>query len=631
MKFSFLGRWKRTDNAIFESTLNPETRRQGGMHYTSIENIHKVIDPLFLDVYREQFRQAMAEKQPKRRKAKLKELQHALASGRYFDPACGSGNFLTESYLSLRRLENDILRETITDKAGTGVLGFDFADDEEDFVQVSIQQFYGIEINDFAVSVAKTAMWIAESQMFNETEDIIHKEMDFLPLHTNSNIHEGNALRMDWREVLEPADNVKIMGNPPFVGSSRLSEKQKEEREQIFYGNGGELDYVACWYRKSLDYMHGHQMTGAFVSTNSICQGQQVAPLWKPLFDEGLCITFAYKTFVWNSESTEKAHVYCVIIGFANFPVAKKQIYSGNVKEVANINAYLMDAPNIFIEKRRKPLCHIPSMVYGLKPADNGNLILSDEEKSALVKKEPRAEKWIRPFLTAREYVHGLKRWCLWLEGITPAELKQLSVIRERIIACKEWRSQQKTSGDAYKLRDMPTSMRPSKKFHAGAYIVFPLHTGEGRRYIPMGFEATGAIPGNSVSIALDVTTYHFGVLVSNVHMAWMRAVCGRIKGDYRYSSDIVYNNFPWPTPTDAQREDIVRTAQGILDARALYPDSSLADLYDDVLMPKELREAHRANDRAVMRAYGFSLKLTESECVAELMKLYQALVEKAK
>ena len=611
--------------AVFESTLNPDTRRKGGMHYTSIENIHKVIDPLFLDDLKKELEEIKSIQVENTRKKRLVAYQEKLASLKFLDPACGSGNFLTETYLSLRKLENEAVSCYYE---GQMVLG-DFVNP----IKVSISQFYGIEINDFAVTVAKTALWIAENQMIEETQKIVHMDIDFLPLTTNAFIHEGNAMRLDWNNVIAHGDITYIMGNPPFIGSSRLSNEQKQDRQNIFGKNGGELDYVACWYKKAAIYMQRTKIETAFVSTNSICQGQQVAPLWKPLFDAGIHINFAYKTFIWDSESSEKAHVYCIIVGMSMCNHLNKNLYSGKiVNRVNNINAYLIDAPDIFIEKRRTPVCDVPPVIYGIKPADNGNLCLSNDEKNALVKAEPEAEKWIRPFITAKEYIHGGKRWCLWLEGITSTELKKLPKIRSRVIACKEWREQQSISGDAYKLRNCPTLMRPSKKFHAGNFIVFPLHTGEGRKYIPMGFENNGAIPGNSVSISLDIGIYHFGILESNVHMAWMRIACGRLEMRYRYGSDTVYNTFPWPNPTPTQKAKIEKTAQAILDARAKYPDSSLADLYDELTMPPELRKAHQENDKAVMEAYGWNWRgMTESDCVAELMKLYQKLVNAEK
>ncbi len=619
--------------AIFESTLNPDTRRKGGMHYTSIENIHKVIDPLFLDDYREKFHMAMEEKTLKKRLERLKALQKELASGKYFDPAAGSGNFLTESYLSLRRLENDIMRETVTDKAGTGLLGF--AEEEWNPIQVSIDQFYGIEINDFAVSVAKTALWIAESQMMHETEDIMQREMDFLPLTTNANIHEGNALRMDWKEILPPSDNVKILGNPPFVGYSLQSKSQKEDMLNIYldeknkpYKKAGKIDYVAAWYFKASQYMQGTRVRCALVSTNSITQGEQVADVWKPLYDRfGIHIDFAHRTFRWDSESNQKAHVHCVIVGFSCADNSKgKRLFTGErLQLVENINPYLIEAPDVFIESRKKPLADVPEMIYGNKPTDGGFLFLTPEERAEALDKEPQIASCIRQIYGATEYINGKLRYCLWLNNVSPSLIKNSKFIIERVAKVRDFRldSSKKATQESANTPALFQEIRQPDT----TYIIVPCHSSENRRYIPMSFISPDIIVNNAVQIIPHATIYDFGILTSNVHMAWMRIVCGRIKSDYRYSKDIVYNNFPWPTPTPAQQAVIEKTAQGILDARALYPDSSLADLYDELTMPKELRAAHRANDKAVMQAYGFWGKLnSESECVAELMKMYESL-----
>ena len=609
--------------AVFESTLNPETRRAGGMHYTSVENIHKVIDPLFLDGLKEEFQEIRQISVPKTRDQKLRAFQDKLASLTFLDPAAGSGNFLTESYLSLRRLENEVLR---TIYRGTQIaMGTELFNP----IKVSIQQFYGIEINDFAVTVAKTALWIAESQMLEETKETIYGfDGDFLPLKTYVNITEGNALRIDWNDVI-PAEKLNyIMGNPPFVGNSRLSDTQKQDRDNIFNGKGGELDYVCCWYRKATDFIRNTKVSCAFVSTNSICQGQQVLPLWKPLFHEGLHIDFAHKTFVWDSEASIKAHVYCIIVGFSFIETEQPRIFEGNkTSVVTHINAYLSPAEDIFVEKRKKAIFSgAPIVIKGFQPTDNGYLILNDDEKDELIKSEPKVQKWIRPFITAREYINQKNRWCLWLVGASPTDIRTSPEIKKRVSLCKEWREQQKESGDAYKLRNSPTLMRQNSRFKESDFIVLPRVTGERRRYIPFGFVEEGAIPGDSIMLALDANKYHFGILCSNVHMSWMRTVAGRLKGDYRYSSDIVYNTFPWPTPSPEQKAAIEKTAQGILDARDLYPESSLADLYDPLTMPPELRKSHVANDRAVMAAYGFSTKMSESDCVAKLMQMYQQL-----
>lgn len=419
--------------------------------------------------------------------------------------------------------------------------------------------------------------------------------------------------------------------NPPFVGNSRLSDEQKLEREMLFDGNGGELDYVSCWYKKAADYCLGTNILCAFVSTNSICQGQQVAPLWKPLFEKGIHIDFAYKTFIWDSEASIKAHVYCIIVGFSYTGNKRRMIYEeSSCYEVEHINGYLMAAQNMFIDKRKTSIYkEAPIVIKGFQPTDNGYLILNDTEKNAVLLDEPKANKWIRPFITAREYIYQKNRWCIWLVGASPTEIKQMPVIHRRIEAVKAWRESQKETGDAYKLKDVPHLMRKNNRFSEKDFIVLPRVSGERRRYIPFGFVKAGAIPGDSIMLALDANKYHFGILCSNVHMAWVRTVAGRLKGDYRYSSDIVYNNFPWPSPTAEQKIKIEKTAQGILDARALYPNSSLADLYNPVLMPIELRKAHQVNDRAVMQAYGFNIKeMSEADCVAELMKMYQELVK---
>ncbi|EJO21217.1 methyltransferase domain protein [Selenomonas sp. FOBRC6] len=609
--------------AVFESTLNPATRRAGGMHYTSIENIHKVIDPLFLDALRDELEACKAKKTETARRKALLDFQEKLAAGRYFDPAAGSGNFLTETYLSLRRLENEVLRELSGVKVFLGGI--------DNPVKVSIGQFYGIEINDFAVTVARTALWIAESQMMKETESIVHMTLDFLPLRTYDNIHEGNALRMDWREILPPTDNVRVMGNPPFVGARimQAGSSQKEDVASVFAGwkNVGNLDYVCCWYKRAADYMVGTNICAAFVSTNSVTQGDSVATLWKPLFANGISIHFAHRTFIWDSESNSKAHVYCVIVGFGYEKPDAPIIYTnGQVTHIKHINAYLVDAVDVFIENRNKTLCDVPKIGIGCQPIDNGQYLFTEEEKDEFLAKEPKAAPYFKEWYGAQEFIHRKPRYCLWLSACTPHELRQLPLCRARVEAVREFRLKSPRAATR-KLADKPANYTEARQ-SASDYILIPRHSSENRRYIPMGFLPATTICGDANMIVPDATLYHFGILTSNVHMAWTRAVCGRLKSDYRYSKSIVYNNFPWCDPTPEQKAAIAQTAQGILDARALYPESSFADLYDDVVMPPELREAHRANDRAVMRAYGFSTKLSESECVAELMKRYEQLVQ---
>ena len=616
--------------AVFESTLNPETRRAGGMHYTSIENIHKVIDPLFLDGLKREFSEIAAIGEIKARNRKFRAFQAKLAGLKFLDPACGSGNFLTETYLSLRRLENDILRQ-LTDQVMFGGV------QKEDLIQVSIGQFYGIEINDFAVTVARTALWIAESQMMKETEDVVHMSLDFLPLRSYANITEGNALRLDWESVVPKHQLSYIMGNPPFVGYSLQSKEQKKDILSIYvnekgkpYKTAGKIDYVAGWYFKASQLIQGTNIRIAFVSTNSITQGEQVAGVWKPLYDRfGIHIDFAYRTFRWDSEANLKAHVHCVIVGFSVAPNnAEKRIYSEEHFQMAeNINAYLMDAPTVFIESRSKSLCEVPEMLYGNKPTDGGFLFLTNDEYQDVQKREPEILKYIRRVYGASEFINNKPRFCIWLVGVSPAEVRKSKFIMERVESVRKFRLAS-TKAATRKSAEMPTLFQEVRHPNSD-YIIVPCHSSETRKYIPLGFVSPEIIVNDAVQIIPNATTYHFGVLTSNVHMAWMRAVCGRIKSDYRYSKDIVYNNFPWPTPTEEQKTKIEQTAQGILDARALYTDCSLADLYDEVTMPVELRRAHQANDKAVMAAYGFPVRTTtEASCVAELMRMYQRLVE---
>ena len=602
--------------AVFESTLNPETRRSGGMHYTSIENIHKLIDPLFLDGLKAEFAEIAAVTVERTRKAKLEAFQRKLAGLKFLDPACGSGNFLTETYISLRRLEN----ETIS-LLHKGQIMLDIGNP----IQVSIGQFYGIEINDFAVTVAKTALWIAESQMMKETEDVVHMTLDFLPLKSYANIVEGNALRTEWTDVVPKHELDYIMGNPPFVGFSHMSATQKEDMQSIF-PDAKNLDLVSAWYKIASDFIQGTNIECGFVSTNSITQGETVASLWRFL---NIRINYAHRTFVWDSEAKLKAHVHCVIIGFAAFDRKIKTIFSdGRDRQVENINAYLCDAPDVIVTSRNKPLCKVSPMVYGNKPADGGNLIIEDSEYEDFINQEPQAKPFIRPLLGAVEYLHGKKRWCLWLDGMSPAEIKKCPLVYERVRRCKESRENSVAAG-IRKFAATPMLFAQRTQPVGKPYIIIPRHSSQTRRYVPFGFVSPDVIVNDAVQIIPNATLYDFGILISNVHMAWMRVVCGRIKSDYRYSKDVVYNNFPWPTPTDAQKAKIEQTAQAILDARALYPDSSLADLYDETTMPPELRKAHQQNDKAVMVAYGFWGKLnSEPACVAELMKMYQNLTE---
>lgn len=610
--------------AVFESTLNPDTRRSGGMHYTSIENIHKVIDPLFLNELRDKLNEAESYKNEKTRNEKLIEFQNYIASLNFLDPACGSGNFLTETYLSLRRLENEAL-----EVMSNGMMMLDMSG----IIKVSIQQFYGIEINDFAVKVAKTALWIAEAQMWNETKKIISTMSnigDFLPLETYENIVEVNALRIDWNDVIPNSKCNYIMGNPPFVGARLMSPVQKEDVAEIFKDikNYGNIDYVGCWYIKAADYMKNTNIETALVSTNSICQGEQATILWKGMLNNGVNINFAYRTFRWDSEASLKARVHCIILGFSYKVRDKKAIYdNGKINEAKNINAYLVDAPNILIDSRSNPICNVSKADFGSMPNDNG--FLSDYSKEQVLEintKYPESKNMFKLFIGATEFLHKKERYCLWLKGISPMLIKKVPPVYEAVEKVKELRNNSNREATR-KLADIPMLFGEIRQ-PDGDYLVIPCHSSEKRRYIPVGYVDKNVICSNANILVPNANLYSFGVLMSNVHNSWMRIVSGRIKSDYRYSVKIVYNNFPWPNPTKEQKEKIEKTAQAILDARALYPDSSLADLYDELTMPPELRKAHQENDKVVMDAYRFNWKkMTESDCVAELMKMYKNII----
>lgn len=611
--------------AVFESTLNPETRRSGGMHYTSIENIHKVIDPLFLNDLKAELDEILSLKVLKTKKEKIYAFQDKISKLKFLDPACGSGNFLTETYLSLRRLENKGL-----DALQGGQIGF--GDANVNPIKVSIGQFYGIEINDFAVTVAKTALWIAESQMMHETEEILHMNLDFLPLKSYTNIIEGNALRIDWNDVVDKNELNYIMGNPPFVGSKYSAQGQKEDMDYVFRNDNNSkyrtLDYVSCWYILAGDYIKNTRIRCAFVSTNSICQGEQTEILWKIMTKYNVRIIFAHKTFRWDSEASLKAHVHCIIIGFdsGNDNIEKYIYEDGRVCKANNINAYLVDADNIFIESRNKPLDDRKKMVAPNKPCDYNNLKIEKDEYNEFIKKCPQSKKWIKKMVGAQEFINNKDRYCLWLVGCEPTELRKMPLVLDRVNKCREDRIRANTA-ESLRLAETPTLFR--EQINPDKYLLIPCVSSERRKYIPIGFLNNDTIPVMGTLIIPDAEIYDFGILTSNVHMAWMRAVAGRLKSDYRYSKDIVYNNFPLPKPTEIQKEKIEKTAKMILEVRNKYTNSSLADLYDELTMPSDLRKAHQENDKAVMEAYGFDWRsMSESDCVAELMKMYQKMVD---
>lgn len=613
--------------AVFESTLNPETRRQGGMHYTSVENIHKVIDPLFLDDLKDEFNEIKKTKQPATLKKKAKTFQDKIANLTFFDPACGSGNFLTETYLQLRKLENEAIKLIYPNP----VLDTDIS---ENVIKVSIRQFYGIEINDFAVSVAKTALWIAESQMLEETKDIFYASWDFLPLKTYTHIHEGNALTMDWNKVLPNYACHYIMGNPPFIGANSENKEQKKEIKNLLPGfkNTGLLDYVAGWYIKASDYIKKCKIRVAYVSTNSITQGEQPGILWKYLLENKIHIDFAYRSFQWFSEAKNGATVHVVIIGFSKFYNKSKFIIDDTVRANAtNINGYLLDMPNILITRRNIPInINAHKMIKGVQPTDGGNLIFKETEMQSFLKKEPKAQPYFKKLIGAKEFLYNKPRYCLWLVGVKPSILRNMPNVLKRVSAVKEFRLRREAPEGTKKLAERPTEFRETYNFKS--YIVVPSTTSSKRRCIPMGYFDENTISTNANLIIPNASLYDFGILESNVHMGWMRVVAGRLETRYRYSAKIVYNNFPWPNPTDEQKKKIEKTAQAILDARALYPDNSLADLYDPLTMPSKLLKAHQNNDRAVMEAYGLSVRnTTESDAVAFLFNMYSKLAKKDK
>lgn len=608
--------------AVFESTLNPETRRSGGMHYTSIENIHKIIDPLFMNDLNEEFEQISELKNKSTRKNRLIEFQNKLANIKIFDPAAGSGNFLTESYIALRKLENKVVKLLVGKQVGMGLI--------INPIKVKISQFYGIEINDFAVTVAKTALWIAESQMINYTEDIILATIDFLPLRTSAHIIEGNSLKTDWDSIVQKNQLNYIIGNPPFIGARLMKSMQTKEIKDIFNNatGSGNLDYVAGWFKKAQHFIQGTSIEVAFVATNSISQGEQVALLWKDMLSNNISINFAYTTFKWKSEASDVAAVHCVIIGFSCFERRKKYIFEPDRagKLAKNINPYLVDAPNAIIERRNEPISDVIKMRFGSMPNDGENLTLSADEKNELINKYPQSMKVIRKYVGAYEYINGINRFCLWIEPDNLKLVSSIPPIMRRIEKVKEHRLNS-TRSATNKLAATPYAFAEIRQ-PSTSYLLVPSSSTENRRYIPIGYEDSETIASNATLIIPNAPLYVFAILTSNVHMAWMRAVGGRLKSDYRYSAQIVYNNFPWVELKDQDKEMLNRTAQEILDARSSHKDMTLAQLYNELIPQPDLRTAHQNNDRAVMKLYGFNSKMTESECVAELMKMYQKLVK---
>lgn len=616
---------------VFESTLNPETRRSGGMHYTSPENIHRLIDPLFLDDLTAELDAILMDSElgERARRNRLERYHDKLAGLRFFDPACGSGNFLTETYISLRRLENKVLSELMSHQ---GVFGFT---PELSPLKVSLEQFHGIEINDFAVNVASTAMWIAELQANAEAQTIVFQDIDDLPLKDSAHIVLGNALEVEWESVLPASECDYIIGNPPFRGARWQTKEQKAELMTVFGGarNAGNVDYVSGWFVKAAKYMGDQPIRAAFVSTNSIVQGEQVANVWSPIYDLGFRIDFAHDTFRWTNESADAAAVFVVIVGFSKQGGPKRLFHyvtvdSEPVVEVlAQLNAYLKDAPDVFVWNRNKALSEVPKIGIGSQPIDDGNYLFTAEEKDAYLAAEPGAQPFFKRWFGSQEFIKGIERWVLWLGNATPAELAKLPESVKRIQAVKSFRlgsEREQTKKAAARPHEFGTQIIPT-----GDAILVPKVSSERRRYIPLGHLGTDALASDLVFLIPEAGMFHFGVLHSRAHNAWMRTVAGRLKSDYRYSGGLVYNTFVWPDADEQQQSEIAELAQAVLDAREKYPDSTIAQMYDpdlDFMFP-ELTAAHTALDAAVERAYGLQPGLDEKDVVAHLFGLYSAAV----
>lgn len=608
--------------AMFQSVMKPDERRALGAHYTSERNILKVINPLFMDALREEFEHICADRSTRRQK-NLEEFHNKLAGLNFLDPACGCGNFLVIAYRELRLLE----LEVICQLESTGQMFLDIAE----LCKVSVNQFYGIEIEEFPAQIVQVAMWLMDHQMNIEVGSHFGRYFARIPLKESATIVCGNALRIDWESVVPREKLNYIMGNPPFVGARNMSKEQKTDLMNVFAGvrNAGDLDFVAAWYKKAADYMRGCKVETAFVATNSIVQGQAVTILWKYILCEiGASICFAWRTFKWSNEARGNAAVHCVIVGFG---VEKKRcqklLYdeNGTLMRVSRINGYLVEAENLFVENRTKPLCLVPEMGIGNKPIDGGNYLFTVAEKDEFLRKEPAAAPYFKPWVGSQELINGLTRYCLWLGDCPPSELRNLPESMKRVEAVRQFRAASK-SEPTRAIANTP------RRFHVenmpkGTYIAIPETSSERRNYIPMALLDATVLCSNAMRLIPDATLYHFGVLTSTMHMAWTRAVCGRLEMRYRYSNKIVYNNFPWPEVTEVQREKIAELAQGVLDARALYPESSLADLYDPRTMPPELVAAHRKLDAAVEKAYGRKFA-DDAERVAFLFEKYRELTE---
>jgi len=612
--------------SLFQAVMDSKERRQIGAHYTAEKNILKLIRSLFLDDLRAEFETIKADKST-RRQARLQEFQDKLSKLRFFDPACGCGNFLVIAYRELRKLELEVLLEL------HGAQHEMSLDAVNQLSKLNVHQFYGIEIEEFPARIAEVALWLTDHQANVALSQAFGQMYQRLPLRASPHIHVGNALRLDWRTVLPPDQCSFILGNPPFIGGKFQNDDQRADMDLVAgdVENSGVLDYVTGWYFKAADYMRGKPITAAFVSTNSITQGEQVGVLWNTLFQRyGVKIHFGHRTFAWESEARGKAHVHVVIIGFGAFDTANKRIYEVEGETVTatpakNISPYLVEGPDRAIVNRSKPLCDVPEIGIGNKPIDDGNYLFTPAEKDAFLKIEPAAAKYFRRWLGSDEFINGIERWCLWLGDCPPDELRKMPEAMKRVEAVRAFRLASKST-PTRKLAETPTRFHvenmPERNF-----LLIPKVSSERRRYIPIGFISPDILVSDLVFIFPDATLYHFGVLTSQMHMAWVRQVCGRLKSDYRYSAKLVYNNFPWPASvTDKQRAAVEGAAQAVLDARAQYPLATLADLYDPLTMPAPLLKAHQALDRAVDRCYRPEPFASDRHRVEFLFALYEKL-----
>ncbi|MCC7439792.1 MAG: class I SAM-dependent DNA methyltransferase [Armatimonadetes bacterium] len=608
--------------SLFQSVMNPKERRNLGAHYTSEKNILKVIKPLFLDELRQEFQAVRKDRN------KLQAFHTKLAKLLFLDPACGCGNFLVIIYRELRLLELEVIQELLK-----GSQGLQQVTSVNDYVKVNVDQCYGIEVEEFPAQIAQVAMWLIDHQMNMRISEAFGEYYVRLPLVRSANITHGNALRIDWKSLSDSFDF--IVGNPPFIGSKMMTQEQRDEIKGLFAGNDGAgvLDYVTGWYALASRYIQSRATRAAFVSTNSIAQGEQVGILWKTLLnDYGIIINFAHRTFKWSNEARGVAAVYCVIIGFGKGEISEKRLFeyetvTSEPHEIAvrNINPYLIEGSNIIIQSRSISISDIPKIKFGNQPIDGGYLLFSDEEKDELLNKEPKAEKFIRRFVGSYEFINNVNRWCLWLNNAKPEEIRALPKVREILEQVKQFR----LSSNRKVTRDL--ALTPSLfafiSHTESTYIIIPSVSSERRRYIPIGFMPPNVIASNLCLIIPDASLYHFGILTSEMHMTWVRYVCGRLKSDYRYSNSIVYNNFPFPEDlTEKQREAVEKAAQNVLDARAQFPDSSLADLYDPLTMPPALAKAHRELDKAVDQCYRPQPFPGEAKRIEFLFERYEKL-----